>query len=421
MVLNKKNRKTRASVTFINAVVCTLFFTSMCLWSVGLRSADKETEAAVERAAEKAAQKAAEKVVQKTVEKTAEKAAEKAAEKVIEKVAEKAVAEAAQKAAASAVVTGEQKAQRPDEWWEPTKVHFLVFVLDIDDIDDANQSFTANIYMRLRWKDKRLANPGGATRQMQLEEVWNPRVLLANRQGLLSKSLPDIVLVSADGTVIYHQRYTGRLSQPLRLLDFPMDKHTFTIHFTAAGYSADELEFIPDKSRYDNILGGSMAEELSLPDWKILQHETLSLPYRPLKQINNAGFAFRFIAERYFAYYVWQIVLPLSVVVLMSCAAFWIKRSNVSVRITIATSSVLTIIAYRFVLASLLPRLPYMTRMDYFTVGSTLVVFLVLITIVLTSFLTEKRTEAIMQRVDISARFFFPAVFFSFLGWFILT
>lgn len=397
MVFNKKNRKTRASITFINTVICTMLLISLSLCSTGLRSADPETE------------------------KTVERAAEKAAEKVIEKVSEKAVAEAVQKAAASEVVTSEQKAQRPDAWWEPTKVYFLVFVIDIDDIDDANQNFTSNVYMRLRWKDERLANPGGATRQMQLEEVWNPRILLANRQGLVSKSLPDVVRVFADGTVIYHQRYTGRLSQPLRLSDFPMDKHTFTIQFVAAGYSADELEFLPDMSPNEKVVGGSMAEELSLPDWKILQQETLSLPYRPIKEINAAGFAFRFVAKRYFAYYVWQIVLPLTVVVLMSCAAFWIRRSNVSVRITIATSSVLTIIAYRFVLASLLPRLPYMTRMDYFTVGSTVLVFLVLITIVLTSFLTGKYNEAIAHRVDLCARFFFPIAFFLFLGWFIFT
>lgn len=42
----------------------------------------------------------------------------------------------------------------------------------------------------------------------------------------------------------------------------------------------------------------------------------------------------------------------------------------------VATASVLTLIAQRFVLASLLPRLPYMTRLDFFTVGSTILVLL---------------------------------------------
>ena len=36
----------------------------------------------------------------------------------------------------------------------------MVFVLDVDAIDDANQSFTANVYIKLRWKDALRAEPG---------------------------------------------------------------------------------------------------------------------------------------------------------------------------------------------------------------------------------------------------------------------
>ena len=49
MAMNKKNRKTRASVAFINALVCALFLTSMFFWSTGLHSADMETEKLVQK------------------------------------------------------------------------------------------------------------------------------------------------------------------------------------------------------------------------------------------------------------------------------------------------------------------------------------------------------------------------------------
>jgi hypothetical protein len=104
----------------------------------------------------------------------------------------------------------------------------------------------------------------------------------------------------------------------------------------------------------------------------------------------------------------------------MSWAAFWIKRSETGVRIAVATSSVLTLIAHRFVLASLLPRLPYMTRMDYFTVGSTILVFLALIVVVLTSFLEpEICSDCSARRINIGSRFAFPIVFFVLLWWFV--
>jgi hypothetical protein len=146
-------------------IIWSLVFLGICIAPVTLFAADRATEQAVEQA------------VQKAAEKVAEKAAEQATEKA------------------------ELTAKRPDAWRGPTKVHFLVFVIDIDDIDDANQSFATNVYLRLRWKDSRLANPGGATRQVRLEEIWNPRVLIANQQGRASKALPDVAQVEPDGTV----------------------------------------------------------------------------------------------------------------------------------------------------------------------------------------------------------------------------
>ena len=84
-----------------------------------------------------------------------------------------------------------------------------------------------------------------------------------------------------------------------------------------------------------------------------------------------------------------------------------------------ATSSILTLIALRFVLASLLPRLPYMTRMDYFTVGSTLLVFMALITVIFTTFLAGRKYDSLAHKADISARVTFPAIFLFLLGWFL--
>jgi hypothetical protein len=109
----------------------------------------------------------------------------------------------------------------------------------------------------------------------------------------------------------------------------------------------------------------------------------------------------------------------MSVVVIMSWSAFWVGRVNVGVRIGVATSSILTMIANRFVLASLLPRLPYMTRMDYFTVGSTLLVFLALFMVVAITFLDIRQKVRMAEKLDLWSRGAFPAAFALLLGWFL--
>ncbi|MHC4126309.1 MAG: ligand-gated ion channel [Planctomycetota bacterium] len=117
----------------------------------------------------------------------------------------------------------ELKTKRPEEWGETTKIHFHVFVLDIDNIDGASQSFTANAYVFLRWTDKRLAHEG-SVRTIPLEETWNPRVIIANRGGLMQKSLPEVVEIESDGTVTYRQRFIGPLILKIWLHTCPTQK-----------------------------------------------------------------------------------------------------------------------------------------------------------------------------------------------------
>ncbi len=351
--------------------------------------------------------RAAEELTQEAVEKVAEKAAEKGA--------------AARNASEEEAARAEPTSERPQERHGPTNVEFFIFVVDIDSIDDAQQNFTANVYLRLRWKDSRLADPNARPHQAPLDSVWNPRVILANQQGLVPKSLPEVVVVDPDGSVTYYQRYTGKLSQPLYLYDFPMDKHPFTIQFAAAGYTAQDIKFEQDvlKRGALTVEGGSIADELSLPDWKVLSHSTSAAPYDPIPGVNAAGFSFTFEAKRYVIYYLWQVVLPLGVIVIMSWAPFWIDPKNVGARVGVATSAILTLIAYRFVIASLLPRLPYMTRMDYFTVGSTLLVLFVLLVVLSTSFMEEYRREEATRVIDGWARWIFPVLFVCLSYWFL--
>lgn len=304
------------------------------------------------------------------------------------------------------------------EGQNPTQVRFIVFVLDIDHIDGATQSFNANVYMHLRWKDERLQHSEASARTLPLHTVWNPRIVVANQQGIIRQSLPDFVEVKPDGTVIYRQRYVGVFSQPLDLSDFPMDQHQFRVQFAAIGFTPEQLEFVPDFAPgKEELRGGGISDQLSLPDWDILRYQALARPYRPVPQIIAAGFALELEARRHFLYYFWQVIVPLVVVVAMSWAAFWIDPSLASSQISIAVSSILTLIAYRFVVRNLLPRLPYMTRMDYFLLASTLFVFLALVEVILTTILARGDRSELARRIDRVSRLAFPVFFLVAFAW----
>lgn len=346
-----------------------------------------------------------------------EKVTEEAVEKAVEKVAKKAVEQAAEKAEEKAIEKAEIKAKRPEEWWEPTIVNFFVFVIDIDKIDGAAQSFTANVFIRLSWKDKRLAHEG-RVQTVPLTEIWNPGVLIANQGGIMQRALPEVAKVAPDGTITYIQRYTGPLSQPLKLSQFPFDQHQFAIQFVSPGSTPQEVQFVQAPAiREPQIIGGGMYHELSLPDWKVTEYIAETHPYKPTKDIEVAGFAFEFTAKRYAIYYVWQVVVPLLLIVMMSWGTFYINPTNAGAQIGVATSSMLTLIAYRFMLGNLIPRLPYMTRLDYFTLGSTVLVFLTLAEVIITTNLALRERGKIAIKIDHWCRFTFPAVFILWSFW----
>jgi gamma-aminobutyric acid receptor subunit beta len=95
----------------------------------------------------------------------------------------------------------------------------------------------------------------------------------------------------------------------------------------------------------------------------------------------------------------------------MSWAVFWIDPINASSQVSIAVTSMLTLIAYRFAIDSQLPRLPYMTRLDVFILASTLLVFLSLVEVVATIILDNTQNKKRAVRIDRYCRVIFPGVF----------
>jgi hypothetical protein len=77
----------------------------------------------------------------------------------------------------------------------------------------------------------------------------------------------------------------------------------------------------------------------------------------------------------------------------------------------IAVTAILTIIAYRFVLANQLPKVPYLTRFDYLLLGSTTLVFLVLVQVVAAHALLKSARPERSRKLDLWARGIFPALF----------
>jgi hypothetical protein len=246
-----------------------------------------------------------------------------------------------------------------------------------------------------------------------LEQVWHPRVGIANETASVIRKLPDWVEVEPDGTLIYRQRYAGAFTQPLRLKSFPFDRQTFRIQLVAVRYLPNEVMFVPDQTWIQNGLkqAAGMAPAITLPDWTVEKWETRLLNYALAPDLEYSGYAFEFTATRNVGHYIWKVILPLVLIVMMSWTVFWTNPTNSNSQFSIAVTSMLTLIAYRFAVDSQLPRLPYMTRLDVFFLISTLLVFFSLIEVLVTTILDNNQQTARAKKIDRYCRVIVPMIF----------
>src|SRR5688500_5717513 len=69
---------------------------------------------------------------------------------------------------------------RPEAAAGPTKVAYAVWIGDVTRIDSVAQTISASVVLALRWRDPQLAHAGPGAKQYALDDIWNPRVLIAN-------------------------------------------------------------------------------------------------------------------------------------------------------------------------------------------------------------------------------------------------
>jgi hypothetical protein len=301
--------------------------------------------------------------------------------------------------------SGQFATTRPDPEGKATRVTVGVYVVDISEIDDVKQTLTADVYLILYWSDPRLADPQSSRRIMSLNDVWHPPFSILNQRSV-KHLLPEVVAVDRQGNVEYRQRIDGTFSVSLNLRNFPLDEQIFVVRVVTPGESPADLELVPDER-------SGAAPALSIPNWAFGQPMSQADPLVTPDGSEIAGFTWSLPGQRRVGSYVYQFVIPLIFIVGMSWAAFWMAPEQLGPRQGIAVTSMLTVIAYRFVLANYLPRVAYLTRFDYLILGSTTLVLLVLVEVVITHRLMAKGRAERVQRVDAIARRVFPALFLS--------
>uniref|UniRef100_A0A1I8FWH7 Neur_chan_LBD domain-containing protein n=1 Tax=Macrostomum lignano TaxID=282301 RepID=A0A1I8FWH7_9PLAT len=242
--------------------------------------------------------------------------------------------------------------------------------------------FSASMYFRRIWYDDRLKYSSSLTDVLSIgfmvDNVWQPDIYFLNEKaGLFHKiAVPNILLqVSPDGRVILSTKYTLSLSCQFDLQLYPMDSQICNIEFGSYGYPTTDIIL-----RWNSAAAVVLSDVAkSLPEYDVVKStmHDCTTGYEVTGQYTCLRVSLHM--RRKFNYYLIQVYIPSTLVVVLSWVSFWIDHHATPARITLSLLTVLTITTQSSSVTSGMPRVSYIKSIDVWLTGCLTFVFMALI------------------------------------------
>jgi neurotransmitter-gated ion-channel len=295
---------------------------------------------------------------------------------------------------------------RPDPPGTPTTVGLGIFLNDVSNLHDQDQTLDADVYVISRWRDSRLADPARGDEAAECPPpeggLWMPAIEADNLRSRNELYQPRF-LVDARGVVTFARRLMVTVSYPLDFRDFPLDQHRWKFTLWPVFSRTDEVVF--------HALGrvNGRVDQLSIQGWGVGDPEPqTSVSPRIARPGDFARFDLIVPLERDSAYYAWKLGLPLTLIVLMAYGVYFIPAEKFPQQVGLGMTSMLTFIAYMLALGGGLPKISYLTRADLFFVGSAILVFLGLVKAILSVHVSAEEAPGIIERVNRIGKVVYP-------------
>ena len=159
----------------------------------------------------------------------------------------------------------------------------------------------------------------------------------------------------------------------------------------------------PDKNTF--LSAERYKEQNYLKEWKIIDYEVTNFyksediysAINPENLINYKTDNLDIIltVERHYKYYLYKIIIPVFLILLIAWSVLWIPAHRIEERLTTSIVSLLALIAYNFVFQDEIPKLNILTSLDKFILLSYLFCSVpIFMTIFLSRFVTTNQKRA---------------------------
>ena len=300
----------------------------------------------------------------------------------------------------------------------PVIVDLGLHIVELTQVDEVINTFTIEGFMDLVWCDPRMAYEAENEEELGekillkekaqalLNEIWWPAVTIANQVNARNIENQELVILS-DGTIEYKEKFSAELEAHYDLKEFPFDRQKLEIEIESFAWHDDVLMF---KMNEEKI---GFSTDFEIAEWHI---ENVESKIESVKDIQDRATFSEFLMEievvRKYDYYLWKIIIPLILLVMISWSVFWMIGDKLVDRMSISMTGILTIVAYQFIISDILPRVSYFTFMDTFLSISFLIMLMSVFENIIVNNLDLVDRSAEAKKVDMVCRIAFPVLYF---------
>ncbi len=246
----------------------------------------------------------------------------------------------------------------------PETVTVGAFIYDIQDVDLANDSFTADFYLWFRWKSPKI-DPTDSIEPMNSDAYQNTTV--SSTGGVTGKALYPAPLDMPDGSKYQAFRYSGVFARKMNLEKYPFDIQNLVIVFEDQNQDTRDLIFVPDSTPVAISPAVTIpGYELQAPKLVVTEHQ-YPTNFGDISAPTNLKYS-RIIIElplqRDPLPYMVKIILPILIIILITSLIYILPPRLEDSRTSIGVTAMLTIVALQWTTDSDLPSVDYLTLLD---------------------------------------------------------
>ena len=199
-------------------------------------------------------------------------------------------------------------------------------------------------------------------------------------------------------------RFSHKFQSPLKLERFPFDSQILTIVVTAFDPFARDLDLVIDERSVGKL------PEASVTDWEINNVNARVEPVRGEDPVEKS-FLFEVSLSRRYTFYVWRVLLPMTLLVVASWLVFWFEPTNLQPQISTGLAILLSLVTFTYAIDFSLPKVAYLTFIDRYTLTSFSFVLAAIFTVSAIHVILREKGEDRAMRFQVGARRIFPVAF----------